>query len=229
MFPLLGLHTAHGQQSFTKTLRIDEKFWLSSCFFLFIQFFCTLFVFVVEMFPKYFPECLVFCFYAAIMEVRKILLTRITFWVNRLPRAHHYRYYPYPVGRNGHLIFWIRNPRSLKTTMYYSPETTRLLRPQLPLSCAVSAPSRDLHGICHLSCCPGIFHSQQCVLRSHPCHRTRLLQILRQSTTGETQAERVRPQNGRMGFAHASHRSLVPACHCIHIFKTEFFKYNKQF
>ena len=54
------------------------------------------------MFPKHFPECLVFCFYATIMEVRKILLTRITFWVNRLPRAHHY---PYPVGRNGYLIF----------------------------------------------------------------------------------------------------------------------------
>ena len=222
----MALTLLMSQQSFTRTLRIDEKFWLSSCFFLFIQFFCTLFVFVVEMFPNYFPECLVFCFYATIMEVRKILLTRITFWVNRLPRAHHY---PYPVGRNGHLIFWIRNPRSLKTTMYYSPETTRPLRAQLSLSCAVSAPSRDLHVICHLSCCPGIFHSLQCVLRSHPCHRTRLLQILRQSTTGETQAERVRTQNGRMGFSHASHRSLVPACHCIHIFKTEFFKYNKQF
>ena len=130
---------------------------------------------------------------------------------------------------------WILNflnpsvPQSLKTTMYYSPETTRPLRAQLSLSCAVSAPSRDLHVICHLSCCLGIFHSLQCVLRSHPCHRTRLLQILRQSTTGETQAERVRTQNGRMGFAYASHRSLVPACHCIHIFKTEFFKYNKQF
>ena len=93
MFPLLGPNTAHVSAELHKNSQNRLKNMTLELFLpfysLFLYFVC-LFVFFDEIFPKYFSECLVFCYYVTILEVRETLVMRITFWVNLLPRAHYY-------------------------------------------------------------------------------------------------------------------------------------------